>query len=191
MPTSTDDTANRLPHNPPHRYLPAAWLTVALFIPLLSAFGRPLQHWTYQSLGNTGIAWVIGLQLIGLGAASVRWLANQPLGEKRYTLLIISVVLALTFLTITSLLPRTEERLHFVTFGLFGFLSQRRLPTGLAVLATLVWSGGDELFQYWLSDRVGDWRDVGMNILAGAIGIALAWLGTLRKPSSDTSRDGL
>lgn len=188
---SEDNSANRHLSHPPHRYRLAVWLTVALSIPLLSAFGRTLQQWTYQHLGGTGITWIIGLQLIGLGAGSVGWLASRPLGEKRYTLLIVSALLALAFVTITALLPRTEERLHFVTFGLFGFFSRRLLPTSLAVLAILAWSGGDELFQNWLPDRVGDWRDVGMNIVAGAIGMGLAWLGTLRKPSTRTSKGGL
>ena len=31
----------------------------------------------------------------------------------------------------------------------------------------------DELIQWWLPNRVGDWRDVGMNALAGTLGVAM------------------
>ena len=41
----------------------------------------------------------------------------------------------------------------------------------------LVVSGGDELFQWVLPDRVGDWRDVAMNIAACLLGAAVALIG--------------
>lgn len=170
-----------------HR-LSAAWLTSALVIPCLSAFGRPLQHWAYQNPGETAVAWVISLLLIGLGLAAIRWLADQTLNGKRYTLVLITIALVLAFTTIIAILPRTEERLHFVTFGLFGFLSRRLFPTWSAVIVSLAWAGGDELFQAWLPDRVGDWRDVGMNTVAAVMGMGLAWLGKL-KPSGHSPTD--
>jgi VanZ family protein len=86
--------------------------------------------------------------------------------------------MVLLFVSIISYLPRSEERLHFFTFGLFGFLSKRLLPTWLAIVSIITWSGGDELFQAWLPDRVGDWRDVGMNVVASIIGISIALIGS-------------
>ena len=178
------DTPQKLsdPYKSKNRSLLAAWSTAALFIPSLSAFGRPLQHWTYQNLGGPAVPWVIGMLLIALGGSAVRWLTLQSPHRNHMIAIVAAVALALIFIGITTLLPRAEERMHFVTFGLFGFLSLRLFPASLAVLVTLIWSGGDELFQAWLPDRVGDWRDVRMNALAGAIGITLAWLGARTKP---------
>ena len=155
-----------------------AWLATGLFIPCLSAIGRPLQHWTFQNVGETTAGWVIGLLLVGLGAMALHWLAGLPLTGKHYTIILTTIVLLGVFIAIIVLLPRTEERLHFVTFGLFGFLCRRLFPLWAASIVMLLWAGGDELFQAWLPDRVGDWRDVGMNTLAGAIGLGVAWLGS-------------
>ncbi len=73
-------------------------------------------------------------------------------------------------------LPIVEERLHFILFGAFGFVSLRlwRLLPGLLVCCLA--AGGDELLQWFLPSRVGDWRDVGFNLLAclGGAGLALA-----------------
>jgi len=169
------DSSQRSP-----RYLVIAWFMSALFILCLSAFGRPLQHWVFRSMGEVTIAWLIGLLLFGLGVTAIYWLAKTGLKGNRYTLVLITIALVVALIVITTSLPQTEERLHFVTFGLFGFFSKRLFPTWLAILAILVLSSGDELFQAWLPDRVGDWRDVGINITAGIIGLGFAWAGPMK-----------
>ncbi len=164
------------------RHLLIAWFMCALIILCLSAFGRPLQHWVFRTMGEVTIAWLIGLLLFGLGVTAIYWQAKRGLKGNRYTLVIITIALVVTLITITTVLPQTEERLHFATFGLFGFFSKRLFPTWLAILVILVLSSGDELFQAWLPDRVGDWRDVGINITAGIIGLGFAWKGTVKEP---------
>jgi hypothetical protein len=155
----------------------AAWLATAIMIPLLSAFGRPLQNWAYEHIGNTTSTWIISLLLITLGVMAVRWLAKQELNSSFYILIMVTVIIVLLFVAIISYLPRSEERLHFFTFGLFGFFSKRLLPTWVALLSIAIWSGADELFQAWLPDRVGDWRDVGMNLTASLLGASIAFIG--------------
>lgn len=157
------------------RCLLIAWISSALIIPCLSAFGRPLQHWVFREAGETGVAVVIGLSLFVLGVAAIFWQANQGLEVEGRKLLLLVLVLVIMLITITVGLPRIEERLHFVTFGVFGFYSKRLFPAWLALLVVVVGSTGDELFQAWLPDRVGDWRDVGINIVAGVIGLGFAW----------------
>jgi len=164
------------------RHLLIAWFMCALIILCLSAFGRPLQHWVFRTMGEVTIAWLIGLLLFGLGVTAIYWQAKRGLKGNRYTLVLITIALVVTLITITTVLPQTEERLHFATFGLFGFFSKRLFPTWLAILVILVLSSGDELFQAWLPDRVGDWRDVGINITAGIIGLGFAWKGTVKEP---------
>ena len=167
--------SNQYTSQQPSRYLLIAWFTSALMIFCLSAIGRPLQHWVFRHIGEATIAGLIGLSLFGLGVAAIYWQVKRGLKFRRYTLVLIIMALVVTLVTITISLPQTEERLHFITIGLFGFFSKRLFPLWLAILAIVVLSAGDELFQAWLPDRVGDWRDVGINIIAGIIGLGFAW----------------
>jgi len=170
------------------RYLIIAWFVSALIIPCLSAFGRPLQHWVFRNIGERSIAGLIGLSLFVLGGAAIYWQAKKGLKGRRYSQVLIAMALVVTVITITISLPQTEERLHFVTFGLFGFFSKRLFPIWLAVLAILIFSSGDELFQAWLPDRVGDWRDVGINSIAGFIGFGFAWAGSIKEACQNNNR---
>ena len=81
-----------------------------------------------------------------------------------------------------------EERIHFLEYGLLGILVQRTALQSTWVQLSLcsifvVFVGvGDELIQWWLPNRVGDLRDVGMNALAGVLGV---WMGkVLYSPSA-------
>jgi VanZ family protein len=86
-----------------------------------------------------------------------------------------------------------EERLHFLQYGLLGVLLAKtarkealRRVGELALFAILI-GMGDEFIQWWLPNRVGDWRDAAMNGSAGVlglwIGIALFWHSDWRSPS--------
>jgi len=158
----------------------SAWFVSVLIILCLSAFGRPLQHWVFRNIGEDAVGAVIGLILFGLGIVAIYQQRKQ--GVEARSLLLKVIVLVAILVIITIALPRTEERLHFVTFGLFGFFSKRLFPVWLALLAIFIGSAGDELFQAWLPDRVGDWRDVGINIIAGTVGFGFAWAGSVKPP---------
>ena len=80
-------------------------------------------------------------------------------------------------IVITQLLPNTTEWFHFILFGLFGLFTTRLWSAAAAVAICLAVSGGDELFQWVLPDRVGDLRDVAMNIAACLLGAAVALIG--------------
>jgi VanZ like family len=75
-----------------------------------------------------------------------------------------------------------EERFHFLEYGLLGILVVKtcRSPTlilaGAAALFVAAVGAGDELIQWALPNRVGDWRDVGMNVFAGVMGV---WIGVV------------
>ena len=104
-------------------------------------------------------------------------------------------VLLITTLLVTALfmpgLP--EERLHFLTYGLLGWLicwsieameknslwskTSWLLPCLLVCLA----GGIDELIQWWLPVRVFDVRDILFNGVAGMMGIALFATGVATK----------
>ena len=157
------------------RILVFAWMLSALFILCLSYFGRPLQHWATKAFERDFMAFAIAIALLAIGALAIYWQYKRSGSIDRRYLLLLSLVLIIMVIIITVSLPRIEERMHFITFGIFGFFSKRLLPLCLALIAIVGWSSFDELFQAWLPDRVGDPRDVVMNIIAGVIGLGFAW----------------
>ncbi len=85
-----------------------------------------------------------------------------------------------------------EERLHFLTYGLLGWMicwslesgQQNRLrgAAGWLFAGVLVWLAGgiDECIQWWLPGRVFDIRDILFNGIAGMLGISLFATGIRR-----------
>ena len=53
----------------------------------------------------------------------------------------------------------------------------------VAFAICIIVSAADELLQYYLPDRVGDWFDVAMNALASVAAAIFIWL-TIRRPDS-------
>jgi hypothetical protein len=77
------------------------------------------------------------------------------------------------------------ERFHFVLFSVLGILIVDRLGSGwrsafLALVCCGIVSTVDELIQAYLASRVGDIRDVGLNLMAAGVGILFTQL--LRLP---------
>ena len=101
------------------RHLLFIWAFSCFFIPFLSLIGRRLQYWVYGHIGEALIGWLIGLILLGLGGAAFYWLVKWHLRDRRNILILISILLAVLFIAINFQLPQPEERLHFVTFGIF------------------------------------------------------------------------
>ena len=113
------------------------------------------------------------------------------------------VVLITSLLLIALFMPGLpEERLHFLTYGLLGWLicwsveameeNENSLwsKTGWLLPCLLVWLAGgiDELIQWWLPVRVFDVRDIVFNGVAGMLGIAIFATGSLRSaPSTHSS----
>jgi len=140
----------------------SSWLLVCVFIGLLSLYGRPLQYWVADSIGYTLAAWIIGLSLL-----TIICLFSYSLYRFKLQLPWFHFIWFLPlFLILPLLLERVEERLHFLTFGAFGAISILLFNPRLAFIVCISGAAGDELFQFYLPDRVGDWRDVAMNCLA-------------------------
>lgn len=78
--------------------------------------------------------------------------------------------------------PYFSEKTHVFTYGLLGYLvfrdlSQNRGNNSIGIAFSLLFisfiSGLDEIFQYFLSYRVGEIRDFITNIIGGFFGITL------------------
>lgn len=146
----------------PHMSLIIAWWLSLICIPLLSINGRALQTYISNNYSSQQLAIALGtvLLLLSLKAALLQ-IKNH--GTKRLWHLLWFIPL---FVVYPWYMPIIEERLHFIVFGLYGYLSMLVLPRFTAYIACLLLSMGDELLQWYLPDRVGDWRDVQFNLLA-------------------------
>jgi hypothetical protein len=159
-------------------YQSRLWAVIWLYI-LLIYLSLPLMRVVLDSLKESVGREVIGWTLNGLLLAS--GLALLVLGARlsRRTLVHIAIPLAAIFV-LASQLSIPEERFHFLEYGLLGALvlktarlenlSQLLLMAVFVVLVGI----GDELIQWALPNRVGDLRDVGMNTMAGVLGV---WIG--------------
>ena len=80
-------------------------------------------------------------------------------------------LLAAIFILTPLLLPRPDERFHFLIFGTFGFLCWKSFPPKTALAIGIGWAIGDEVLQTFLPERYGDLRDIAFNCLATLGGI--------------------
>ncbi len=117
-------------------------------------------------------------------------------GRSRLLLRICLILILLTITFFLSGLP--EERLHFLTYGLLGWLiswtfeaaaSSKKFYTeaaGWLLSCLLVWLAGvgDELIQWLLPMRVFDLRDIVFNGMAGMAGIAIFATDGQKKPET-------
>lgn len=159
------------------------WFCALVSIPVLSIFGRKLQFWVADTVGYTVAAWVIGIALFMCVSLLLVYVSSKRMPVHSFHL----VWFVGVFLILPFFLDRVEERLHFLTFGFYGALSMFLFKPKLAILLCLLLSGGDELLQLYLSDRVGDWRDVAMNALASLSAGLFTWLHFVR--SNDVMGD--
>jgi VanZ family protein len=139
-----------------------------VLIPTLSIFGREMQS-VVSSNDLISIAeYVIAAALI---VTSLLVVVVKPRGPFNWPLTIVAMIV---FVLIPYQLDRYEERLHFICFGLLGFSAYRAFGIKLAMMLTFSAGLGDEVLQYFLPSRVGDWRDVIMNCFAGLSAALLA-----------------
>ena len=138
------------------------WLSILVFIVLLSIYGRPLQYLIADSIGYTATAWILGLTMLAVLCFSLYSLTRFKFRLPWFHL----VWFLPLFLMLPLLLDRVEERMHFLTFGVFGAVSILLFNPRPAFMVCIIGSAGDELLQFYLPDRVGDLRDVAANCLA-------------------------
>ncbi len=155
-----------------------SWVLLLTAIPMFSAWGRPLLGVLRSFLPTEGLAAIMLLVSLASVIACILWLQREG-KNYRTILLFIGWVIPL-FLFLPLSLPVVEERLHFLLFGGLGFFSMLLFSFPVAVAVTLLYGGLDELWQWVLPDRFGDWRDVGINAVAGMGGVIAAWLGKRR-----------
>ncbi len=150
-----------------------AWILVGAMIPMMSLFGRGIQRFVSDNLDRGTFTLIMGGMLVVAAGASLAWMARRR--SKRalwHGLMLLGAILL-----ITQTIPNATEWIHFVLFGLFGLFATRLWRPAIAVAICLLVSGGDEVLQWFLPDRVGDPRDVLMNIAACLLGASVVLTG--------------
>ncbi len=185
------------------RFLPPL-LCAALFV-AMAPFVAEVQDALQESFGRRYLGWLaVALALAGLaafGAAVVRIREHRAL---RYTLLAVAAaMIAWQVATwgIGEAAVDVVERVHLVQFGLLGALFERafraRHRNALLPVLTLLAVGlaglADEWVQWLTPVRVGDGRDVLLNLWAGGIGFLIGVAlsserGRLARPAPESVR---
>ena len=153
---------------------------LCFLLPPLSIFGRRLQHWAYEALSKELLgSLLIGLLAVGIGAV-IYVLLRTDWRKLWHVLWLAPIFLWLPWTTMSA---HPEERLHFLLFGALGWLAPQIMALPWALLSLLSLAIGDEVLQHFLPSRVGELRDVGVNVLAALGGLLLALVMVkVRKP---------
>lgn len=124
----------------------------------------------FDLLTDTGlIAIMVGLALM---------LIKSRISWKQYILAFIIFCIYGYYLKVLKI---PEERIHLLEYGLLSFLVFRVYTSDWSSMfrywqtfLTVSFIGTlDEIIQYLIPNRVGDVRDIGLNILSGLLGLAL------------------
>ncbi len=146
------------------------WAINLAAIPAVSYFGRPLQRFLADNVGRPGIAWMlaagVAFLLIFSGYILVRKSGLPGLGHLAWMILLVGGLML-------YLRQNPERWLHIPLFGMFGFLSVRLFSIRAGAEIAFALAVLDEVFQHFLSDRVGDIEDMVINALCAAAGISL------------------
>lgn len=159
-------------------------LVIYLTLPLTPLLVR----WTIHHIGWTAYRWgvtlflglVLASALIGL-VRQIPRLSGWGLGVGAVSLEFAALIVAWPALT-------PAEKLHLLEYGGLSWLIQEALPRDMAPGAQACWTlgivcvvgTGDEGLQWLLPNRVFEWKDVGLNIVSGAIGLGVLRAGRSR-----------
>ena len=176
-------------------------LTLAYLLCIYATLGiaRPIAEY----LRSTGILLPTIICLFGGCLPLALFWRYRKISRTQFLLRILLIITLLCCAFLISALP--EERLHFLTYGLAGWLIYWSLEATPVFSSTpkksellhqvliwlipclLVWIAGgvDELIQWWLPNRVFDIRDIVFNGTAGMVGVAL--FGTGRQELKETA----
>ncbi len=146
-----------------------AWMLSCASIPLFSFYGRPLQLYSMTKYSYEELGLWLSLFLGGILIVLFICLLKARYSPYIYHLTWIAPLAIFFYISLPFV-----EKIHIVLFGLFGFLTQKLFEQRVAAVMCVSISFLDELFQYFLVDRVGDWRDVWLNLFSAALGMFIA-----------------
>lgn len=147
------------------------WL---LFILFNTFIGRQIHRLLLSSGGKELILASISVVAVCALLLLVRELVKAQLSLRLKPL----IVLVLMAASAAMMMPIPEETLHIVKYGGLGFLAQalvhmQGVSNRQAIAFVIAISIFDEVIQHFLPYRVGDLRDVGLNIVSGLWGASI------------------
>ena len=148
------------------------WLMVVVAIPLMSIFGRGMQGYMFENFSKKNIVITVGAILALMCIYAIYGLVKNHAYSRMWHLLWFIPL----FIVLPYNFPIIEERFHFIIFGLFGYLNARLFSIRIAFAVCVSASVLDEALQWYLPDRVGDWHDVGINLLASVAGAVFSYI---------------
>lgn len=141
------------------------------FIYLSLPFARGFLNFLYDFLGKELLSLSANLLLVMFFLFGIYKFRQRDI--RHIVLFLIPAVILVLF---AMTLDRPEERIHFLQYGLLGFLVYKgfeRVNTMKPILigGFIVTVGAvDEIIQWFLPNRVGDLRDVMFNSIGGLLG---------------------
>jgi hypothetical protein len=138
--------------------------------------------------GSYGLVFNLGIAVVAIGAIVAAVSRIQDRRRFRFSMLALSVATAVTAALATaspSAAQNAVERFHFIEYGLLTWLYYRAVlarwrrapdeavdPSLLIVpaLCTLTVGAADEWLQWFVPERIGEWRDIFLNGTAIAAG---------------------
>lgn len=163
------------------------WVLSLLSFPLFSYYGRPLQLSIMGNFSSETLTLWLAILFTGVVLAYGVALVKAGVNSHLFHLLWIGALALAFYLHLPFV-----EKIHIALFGLFGFLSLTLFEVKSAALFSVAIAFLDELFQHFLAARVGDWRDVWLNLFSASLGMFLALLlfeNSSRQSAGDSADD--
>lgn len=110
------------------------------------------------------------IMLLGMYCVSAGYIYYRY--KKLYILALLFIFTAVIF----KLIPLPIERIHFVQYGLLGWMAywaagKHKWAFFIALIYVVTIGVLDEVIQGILPNRYFDWRDIWMNIIGGCLGL--------------------
>jgi len=167
-----------------------SWITIGYgaYLVVSASFMLQVNEWLSAAVGNELLIrsfWAFAISVLIALVAHILW---ARLGFFK----LCAVILIFIVGYLIGMWPEYfEEKTHLLMYGLLGYMACKDLvgrdrtaaPINMAASAAFValTSISDEVFQWILPYRVGDLRDVVLNVLGGILGIAM-FLALKRRP---------
>lgn len=151
-----------------------AWLA---FVYLTIPFARSIQKVVYERAHKGLFLWMTLLVFAAAGGWIIRVLVRKQWKARPSQMVALAGIGAGMAAMAWSLRTHPEEAIHLVQYGVLGLLlfralSHRLRDPSVYVVAFLIGAAagiGDELIQWAVPQRVFDFRDIGINVLAVAL----------------------
>jgi len=143
-----------------------------LFIYLSLPFMRDFLNYLYDSVGPEQFKTVSDILLVFFTLAVI--LLTVKKGFNKLLWVLPPILLTIIYM---YFLEFTEERIHLIEYGILGSMVLKTVKertwkqVGFAFGFVSLIGCGDEFIQWLLPSRVGDFRDIIMNIVGGGLGI--------------------